>query len=83
VYLLEAMGMGGIYKIGRTTDLDHRLTAYAGLPFEVERVAVHYTPESRELERWLLNRVAGNVVNGEWVRLDAKELRELLDVMKG
>lgn len=83
VYLLEAVGLEGVYKIGRSTDWAQRLADFEGLPFKVTPIKVTYTDESRRLESWLHTRFANQRINGEWFRFSAKELREALEAMNG
>lgn len=82
VYVLEAVGLGDVYKIGRTANMDEREQDFATLPFQVKRIHVAYTPDSHELERWLHQRFQGQRINGEWFRLDASQLKELLEALR-
>jgi hypothetical protein len=82
VYVWEAVGLGGVYKVGRTANLPEREQDFATLPFKVKRITIAYTPDSRVLEGWCHKRFCQQRVNGEWFKLDAEQLKELLQTLR-
>jgi len=76
VYLVE--GAGGIYKIGKTTQLDKRMSFFEiKLPFGVQLICAIPSDDTSTLERQLHERFADKHVNGEWFRLTQQEVEEI------
>lgn len=73
IYLLQSVS--GAYKIGRSKDPDDRLRTFeVKLPFEVEYVCTVETANMYELERALHKQFDHKRINGEWFRLDDKDI---------
>lgn len=73
IYLLQSVS--GAYKIGRSKDPDDRLRTFeVKLPFEVEYVCTVETANMYELERALHKQFDHKRINGEWFRLEDKDI---------
>lgn len=72
IYLLSG---GGYHKIGKTIDLDKRLSQiYPKLPFEVELIHWIETDDIDGFEESLHERFADKRTNGEWFELNQEDI---------
>lgn len=75
VYVLEVPNTPGLFKIGRTVDLDDRLRTFnVKLPFPVEYEHTVKSNDCYALETMLHRLFAGQRVSGEFFMLDAADL---------
>jgi hypothetical protein len=78
VYLLKS---GQNHKIGKTVDLDQRLTQLRiQLPDPTEVVHKIYTKNIHTLEAYWHRRFQGKRKNGEWFALDDNDVEEFMSV---
>ena len=75
VYLIKTNS--GIHKIGMTTDTAKRITAFRGLPFQVEYVCIIQSNKARELESQLHQQFAQKRINGEWFNLSPEDVEHI------
>ena len=74
------MRAGRYYKIGRTTNLDGRLSALSTqLPFPVDLVRSFKVANAPQKEHTLHERFADKRVRGEWFQLSPDDVRWLLE----
>jgi hypothetical protein len=77
-YVYLVAGEGGVYKIGKTTQLDKRVNFFEiKLPFPIELVCVIPSDDISGLERQMHKRFADKHVNGEWFKLTQQEVEEI------
>ena len=80
VYLLKG---GEYYKIGRTNDINRRVTEVGILlPFEVKLVCSIETDDMCYLETSLRKRFADKRVGGEWFKLDEDDVQSILELTR-
>lgn len=73
VYMLRADN--GLYKIGKTKQLDKRIyICGVKLPYKVELIASYFTPDMTAGELHWHDHFAAKRVNGEWFRLDDSDV---------
>lgn len=72
VYLLGSSI--GLYKIGMAKNVDKRLSAFSGLPFEVSLICSIKADNMRHLEKALHYKFAERWERGEWYRLTADDV---------
>ena len=76
VYLLKSIQDDPVYKIGVTTNIDKRLPQIATkLPFEVALEHKIKHDSIYELESELHNKFSDKRLNGEWFRLEDKDVK--------
>lgn len=77
IYVVEMEGQG-IYKIGRTTDVQKRLTQF-GIqpPFRYRLRFAHRVDCQERVERFLHVIYKAQRLNGEWFRLSEHQLAEI------
>jgi hypothetical protein len=72
IYILQA---GQYYKIGRTNDLNQRMTQIQPkLPFETELIHTIETSDPASDESYLHRKFASKRTNGEWFELDEGDI---------
>ena len=81
VYVIHDYKYTKTYKIGRTKEPLRRLSSLGiELPFEIERIFVLRTRDSRALERYLHKRYKDVRVKGEWFALTEEHLAEIKSI---
>ena len=77
VYLVE-MGDQGIYKIGKTINVEKRLAQF-GIqpPFPYRLLFAHRVPDMHRSESWLHKLYGEYRLNGEWFRLDDCQVKAI------
>ena len=75
VYIFAAGGkLTGTYKIGRSTDVKKRLTAFNCYPFDVHIVKTYCTRYAKPLEEYLHERFSSQRVKNEWFELSNDDI---------
>ncbi len=81
VYLVE--GEGEIYKIGRTAQLEQRMSFFEiKLPFATQLVCAVQSDDIVTLERQLHERYKDKHLNGEWFRLTEQDVKEIMEMAR-
>ncbi len=73
VYLLESSI--GLYKIGMAKNVDKRMAAFSGLPFEVSLICSIEAHNMRHLEKALHYKYAEKWVRAEWFALTPDDVK--------
>lgn len=79
VYILKADN--GIYKIGRTKNLNNRISSINGiLPYDTELIHAIETEDYKEAERYFHRKFAHRCIRGEWFQLTEKDVEQLKQI---
>lgn len=90
VYLVEAIGQKGLYKIGHTTDPKRRRSTFKlALPFDIEYLHLipcrdRYAAEKVLHARYAAKRLRSDETGRwtEWFRLSRKDVRDVQSIKK-
>jgi len=80
-YIYFIASGNGMYKIGRTKNLENRLADYRRLPIETEILHSIRVINMEKAEKFFLNMFAEYNIKGEWFRLDNN--RDLQRIING
>lgn len=87
VYIIRDVSVTNFCKIGRTNDMNRRLSDFGvKLPFQLRLVYFIMTPHSHRLERQLHALFHDKRVNGEWFQLEPEDIlrvRQIDAALKG
>lgn len=75
VYVIESEL--GIYKIGRTKNVDARMTQLKSLPFKIELVHTIACEDDQQFEQELHDRFKDKRKTGEWFNLTKDDIEQL------
>lgn len=75
VYIIESEL--GIYKIGRTKNVDARISQLKSLPFKIELVHTITCEDDQQFEQGLHDRFKDKRKTGEWFNLTKDDIEQL------